>query len=239
MLIKDHYESILDAVADKYVETPATTFQIGRNDSLHKAIGYTRRYVRSYRYHYYRRTLSGAFQQMGFDPTGCQVVHLDIGCGPGVFSWVLHDQMASRNAHLPDSVVYYGYDHCANMIGLAHLFLKGLPADPYEFHGYSDLAPIRTALERQNFSNCDVVVTFGYTLVQVQGDPYALKDFATLISCLFPSRSCIVVAADAKLEAFGQQCTALKDALNESGVGLEDCWVPYRRSVMVARLNME
>ena len=68
-------------------------------------------------------------------------------------------------------------------------------------------------------------------------------DTATLIRGLFPSRSCIVVAADAhsgqRREVFGQQCTAVKDALNKYGVGLEDCWVPSSRSVMFARLNME
>ena len=88
------------------------------------------------------------------------------------------------------------------------------------------------------------MVTFGYALVQVQGDPAALEEFAVLIRCLFPSRLCIVVAADAhsgqRREVFGQQCTALEGALHNSDVVLEDsCVLPDWRSVMFARLNME
>ena len=181
--------------------------------------------------------------QLRCDPAGCQVVHLDIGCGPGVFCWVMHDHMASRKPHRPDSVVYYGYDHCANMIGLAHLFLDGLHAQ-YDFHDYSDLAQIWTALVEQDVSNRDVVVTFGYALVQVQEDPAALEEFSDLIHCLFPSRSCIVVAADAHYNgkvrnAFDRQCRELETALNEFGIGLEDRVSPVKGSIMFARLNME
>ena len=82
------------------------------------------------------------------------------------------------------------------MIQLAHLFLGRLSV-PYEFHGYSDLTEISKALADEDFSNCDVVVTFGYALVQVRGNPTALGDFATLIACVFPSHSCIMAAADA------------------------------------------
>lgn len=179
---------------------------------------------------------------MCFDPTGCQIVHLDIGCGPGVFSWVMHDHMASRNAHRPDSVVYYGYDHCENMIRLARLFLHRFPKR-YDFHGYVDFEETVTVLTTQDFADCDVVVTFGHALLQVQEDPAALEEFAGLISCLFPSSSCILVAADAhsrqKRETFRHQCRALEAVLNKFGVRLEDRESPVQGSIMFARLNME
>ena len=129
------------------------------------------------------------------------------------------------------------------MIELADLFLEGLHA-PYEFHGYSDHHKIETELGGQDFSNCDVVVTFGYALVQVREDPAALEEFADLIHCLFPSRSCIVVAADAHYSSevrnvFNIQCEELETALNEFGVGLEDRVPPVKGSIMCARLNME
>ena len=96
----------------------------------------------------------------------------------------------------------------------------------------------------QDFADCDVVVTFGYALVQVKRDPAALEEFAGLIRCLSPSRSRIVVAADAhrwsQRDAFGPTMRGTGGlVLNNSGVGLEDCCVlPDERSVMFARLKM-
>ena len=128
------------------------------------------------------------------------------------------------------------------MIELAQLFLDRFP-DRYEFHGFFDLAETLTTLAAHDFANSAVVVTFGYALVQVREDPDALGDFATLISCLFPSRSCIIVAADAHSRAgrtaFRAQCGELETALNSAGVTLENRLIPNRGSIMSARLTME
>ena len=78
----------------------------------------------------------------------------------------MHDHMASRVRRRRTSVVYYGYDHCAAMIKLARLFLKRF-STRYDFRGYSDLDKMATALMGQDFSGCDIVITFGYALVQV------------------------------------------------------------------------
>ena len=247
MSIRDNYKSAFNTIRQHYGEEPSTA-QIGPADSLRKTIGYTRQFVvehtqRHFRYRYYEDALCYACKELRFDPADRRVVHLDIGCGPGVFSWVMYDHQASRAARDPGQVDYYGYDHSAAMIMLAHLFLERFP-DQYEFHGFSDLGKIATALARQDFSRCDVVVTFGYALVQVRDNPAALDDFATLIAFLFPSHSCIMVAADAHNNlamrtAFDGQCDALKTALGTAGVALEDCVSPSQRSIMGARLTME
>ena len=148
-----------------------------------------------------------------------------------------------RKRETPARCFTTGTDHSAAMIQLAHLFLDRFPVR-YEFHGYSDLAEIVAALANREFSNCDVVVTFGYALVQVRKNPVALGEFATLISCVVPSHSCIVVAADAHndsatRQAFGGQCRALETALNKVGVALEERVSTTRGSVMFARLTME
>ena len=220
----------------------------GAHDSLQQTIEYTRQFVVEqttphFRYQYYHDALSLALTELGFDPDNRQVVHLDIGCGPGVFSWVVYDHMASQATRDPGHVDYYGYDHAAAMIQLAHLFLERFPIK-YEFHGYSDLAEIVTALADQDLSNCDVLITFGYALVQVRANPTALDDFATLIACVFPSHSCIMVAADAynyrpTRDAFDDQCRALETALIEVGVALGERVSTAQRSVMFARLKTE
>ena len=247
MSIRDNYVSTFNAIAQRCGEEPSTA-QIGPDDSLRKIIGYTRQYVVKhtephFRYKYYHGALSRAFTQLRFDPADLRVVHLDVGCGPGVFSWVMYDHIASQETRGPGQVDYYGYDHSSAMIELAHLFLERFP-DQYEFHGFSDLGEIATALADQNFSNCDVVVTFGYALVQVRDNAAALGDFATLIACLFPSHSCIMVAADAynnhaTRDTFVDQCRALETALDEVGVALEDRVLTGLHSIMVARLTME
>ncbi len=247
MSIRDRYRSTFNDIAKEHGEVDSEA-KIDRLDSLKKAIGYTRRFVvdeeqRHYRYDYYRDALSDAITRLDADLAGCQVVHLDIGCGPGLFSWVLHDHLRSRKDRRPESVVYYGYDHCANMIKLANLFWDSLPYRN-NFRGDFRLAATAATLKDQDFSDYDVVVTFGYALVQVQNDPTALNHFAMLIQYMFPSSSCIVIAADAhsglRREAFSSQCRALQAALNEYGVDLEDRrLLPDSRSVMFARLDKE
>ena len=97
----------------------------------------------------------------------------------------------------------------------------------------------------QDFSNRDVVVTFGYALVQVQEDPAALEEFSDLIHCLFPSRfvaswSRPTPTTMGRYETPSTGSAAkLETALNEFGIGLEDRVSPVKGSIMFARLNME
>lgn len=247
MPIRDHYIPAFNSIARHHGERP-TTAQIGPQDSLQETIGYTREYVvehrqAHFRYAYYQSALSLALRELRFDPADRRILHLDIGCGPGVFSWAMYDHMAAQDGRDSNDVDYYGYDHCAAMIELAHLFLERFP-DQYEFHGFSDLDEISTTLAEEDFHDRDVVVTFGYALLQVCGDPTALTDFSTLIARVFPSHSCIVVAADAHhdratRDAFDTQCNALSTALNRAGVIVEDGVLTPTRSVMFARLRME
>ena len=205
------------------------------DDSLEKCIAYTREYVvqkqgqhanskKHFRYDYYRNALCHAIHHLGFDPTDRRVVHLDIGCGPGVFSWVMYDYMAAQNTRNPDPVEYYGYDHCPKMIELAKRLLDRFPAE-YEFRGFSDYDQIATALSDRNFFNCNVVITFAHVLVQVAETP-VLPAFASLIRKVFPSHSCLVVAVDVRSSvrfgAFRTQADALEIALKERGVTFEE-----------------
>ena len=155
----------------------------------------------------------------------------------------MHDQIASQKTRNPCQVDYYGYDHSPAMIQLAQLFLKRFPIR-YKFHGFSDHAEIATALADRDFTKCDVVVTFGYALLQVRDNRAALIDFAKLIACVLPSRSCIMVAADARNDAatraaFADQCDALRDALMAVGVSLNERLIATVGSIMSARLKKD
>ena len=246
MTIVDTYVSAFEKIAARYGEQSGSA-HIGADDGLQEAIGYTRQYVVEhttphFRYKYYKSALARSFRELRYDPTGRHIVHLDLGCGPGVFSWVLHDFMESRQRSRPHRVEYCGYDHCAAMIRLAQLFAENFP-EHYEFRGYSNRSKMELALTEPSFAQCDVLVTFGYALVQVRDDPTALTDFAALVGHLFPARHAIVVAADAYYDwqtrdAFREQCTAWKAALKEVGIGLTLRRTPTR-SIMYGQLRRE
>ena len=247
MSIRDSYIPTFGSIKNKYGAGYSGP-KIRTDASLKRAIGYAREYVvkhsqQHFRYDYYQKALSSAFRRLRFDPAGRRIVHLDMGCGPGLFSWVMHDHIESEYAQNVNSVSYFGYDHAAAMIRLAHLFWDRLPVR-CDFDGYSSLDEIAAVLTDRDFSNHDVVVTFGYVLVQVQDSTSAMDDFAALTSCLFPTHSCLMVAADAHNDstvrsAFRDQCAALQAALSEVGVRVRKKALSSIGSVMSAGLDME
>ena len=112
MAIRDHYAPTLDAIAQRYGEAPPV-FHIAPDTPLPTLVGYTRRHVVDgdephFRYGYYHAALSSALRRLQFAPGDRRVVHLDIGCGPGVFSWVMYDYMTSQGTYDPNQVDYYG-----------------------------------------------------------------------------------------------------------------------------------
>ena len=247
MSIRDSYIPTFNAIARRHHEEPSTA-QIGPGDSLRKTIGYTRQHViehdqQHFRYEYYHGALSLALTRLGFDPAHRRVVHLDIGCGPGVFSWVMYDLRGVRRKH--------------ETLASGLLWIRSFPRHdptgaliPGAFR-----RPIRVPWLLRSRRYLDSVSRSGFLrlrcrgyvrlrAVQVRDNPAALGDFATLIAGVFPSHSCIMVAADAHNDravrkAFRDQCGALGTALNEVGVALEDRMPTARGSVMCARLKTE
>ena len=247
MPIRDHYIGTFERIGRRYGEEDSNC-EIGPNDSLRKVIGYTRSFVvehgeEHFRYDYYRRELSEALRRLGFHPQNRQVVHLDVGCGPGLFSWVVRDYMLSEHGIDSGRIDLIGYDHARNMIVLADLFRQRLPVE-YNFNGYSEIEEVCAALSSRDFSASDVVVTFGHVLIQMGDNAVAMGDFAETIRRLFPSHSCIALAVDAyrweeRRQAFRNACERLRIALSGVGVTLEHGTPDYRGSRMSGRLSME
>ena len=98
------------------------------------------------------------------------------------------------------------------------------------------LAPGRPKASALPRASCDVVVTLGYVLIQVQNDQTALRNFATLISSLFPTHSCVLIAVDAYSnrqwrDTFASQCASLRAALNDLDVDFADNTLTFTRSI--------
>lgn len=128
MQIRDHYIDAFNKIRRRHGEM-CSGYEIRADCSLREAIGYTRRYIVGkdqdhYRYDYYRDELDRSLRHMVFDDKIDKILHLDIGCGPGLFTWAMRDYLLSQHDRKDGSVDFIGYDHAESMIRLSNLFLE-------------------------------------------------------------------------------------------------------------------
>lgn len=231
----------------RYGEARANyNYIVEKNATLEESIVYTEGYVvgiggAHYRYDYYMDALEEAKEFDCIHP-GRKIVHVDLGCGPGLFAWVVHDYVMARHRKKNAKIEFYMYDHAKSMIKLARIFWKNFPVQ-HELNAYHDVDGIRKGLRSQDLSGCDVLVSFGHVLIQTRGDERALSEFACIIRELFPSGTCTMVAVDAhvnkwKRDEFRNSCRDLFRRLRALGVGVEEK-MGSQRSCMYARLTGE
>lgn len=205
MSVRDRYIGVFEDIYERYGEEHAS-YIIEKAATLEDSIGYTREYVieSNYmikggkdhlRYDYYRRVLEEAARKFDFVHPEGKIVHVDLGCGPGLFAWVVHDYVMDRGEN-KDNLSFYLYDHSENMIGLAKKFWERLLTDQ-DVEFLHDAKTMRNRLRSENLEDCDVLVTFGYVLIQTLDNDQAMSEFSCIIRGLFPSRSCTMVAVDA------------------------------------------
>ncbi len=149
-----------------------------------------------YRYERYRPIMN---KRSATD--NCQV-HIDVGCGAGVFSWVFLDWATSKQIGF-NRVELYGLDHSNAMIDLAFLLRNELAReieDYPELNYVSDTEILLQNLETHNSEGTDYTITFGHVLVQAH-DPEDIKIFSSIINRaveLTGSKSkCVLAAVDA------------------------------------------
>jgi len=249
MQIRENYIQSFNQIRRKFGELPCSHL-IPENVSLRAAIGYTRRFIvepakivngKEYRrYDYYNEKIGKALTMFGIDQAK-KTIHLDLGCGPGLFSWVIQDYMHKHYRKKPGDLEFIGYDHAQEMIHLANLFQEYLPVN-YKFDGYFKVDEIRNMLNSRNFSDCSCIVTLGYVLIQIKDNREALQDFVQIIQDLFPAKSCILLAVDAYnseswRQDFRDTCKALWGALTSAGINVNSKPIGYKGSTMYARLS--
>ena len=255
LLIRNHYREAFKEIVRQHGEGEEDApYKINADCYLPRAIGYTQKYVIGDKYRRYERcarVLVQALAQLDFRSADKPIVHLDLGCGPGVFSWVVRDYLVEQCDKEDNEIMLLGYDHAPNMIKLAGLFCEHLPKElDYNLVGFSgdsdiDIDKLQKVLRPIDFiSNRDVIVTFGYVLVQTEGNDKAMKNFAKIIeSLLSPSGSCILLAVDAHKTRwvdspwiFHEACNQLKAALDKCGLHLTE--QQFGTSLMYARLSI-
>lgn len=230
MQIREHYLQSFNRIRRRFgMKAPADRVIPG-NVSLQEAIGFTSRFItesceKHFRYDLYRARLDEALTRLGFNPANKNITHLDLGCGPGLFSWVVQDCLHSRYNKNPGDIDFIGYDHAKNMIYLTNLLYGYLPAG-YNFQGYFEIDKLRNLLEFRDFSHSNCIITIGHVLIQARDNTEALQDYVQVIRHLFPSGSCILVAIDPYVnediqQDFPEACHALLDALAGAGIKAE------------------
>ena len=250
MLVKYRYIGAFHKIRRRYkirrrCGDARANYVVKKNATLEESIVYTEGYVVGigmphYRYDYYRDALEKAAKEFDCIHPGRKIVHVDLGCGPGLFSWVVHDYVMARYRKKNAKVRFYMYDHAESMIKLTKIFWKNLSVQR-ELNAYHDVDGIRKGLRSEDLSDCDVLVSFGYVLIQTHGEERALSEFACIIRELFPSGSCTMVAVDAHVnkwrrDEFRNSCRHLFRRLRALGVGVEEK-MGSQRSCMYARLT--
>lgn len=218
--ISAKYSVIVRKLAEEHGET-GTGFHIGENATLARCIGYTMQYIVGgshvhYRYSRYERALSSAIQMHPIREG--TLVHVDIACGPGLFSWVVVDYL--RSNPLID-ISTYGYDRAPNMARLARLIWDGLNEDEIFFCHYK-IERLLDLIRKSRDMNPSILITFGHILVQTCGDYEALKYFSRIIAYLARIGECRILAVDAttgdRPERFRVACDRLRTAIEKKGL---------------------
>ena len=232
MSIRDQYIPAFEAIKGKYVGV-YPGYKIGPNASLEEVIGYTEQHVIEhttphFRYDYYKDVLGEAMRNLHFDTTNRSIFCVDMGCGPGLFSWVVQDYMSSSSVK-NENIRMIGYDHAENMILLSEKFHQSFVkrrATKYDWCGYSKIDHLKRDLESWDLSGHDIIVTLGHVLIQIKDDERAIREFSEVIRSLYRVKSCIVIAADAFADA--QRRRAFRDGWNGFQKALCDAGMNYK-----------
>ena len=207
------------------------------------------------RYNEYRGVLRNAFSVSEYQPApSVPVLHLDIGCGPGLFMWAVLDQFREgQNDPYPIPVTPVGYDSSSSMLALAHQCYMKLsqavntrkdesawsgPQDPSQYfprpHLLSGRDDLRRWLEaeRSSVPERDIMVTFGHVLAQNFQNSDAIYEFTWILQSLaeLPFRRFLVLTGDATAPKYGPGYRAAWSSLSgrlKTEFQIEHSELPY------------
>ena len=240
--IRDKYlETIRSISADHPTADIESAYLIPADATFAQCLGYTQKYIVGeindephYRYDIYR----SALQEIPFNLENAErLVHVDVGCGPGLFTWVLRDYF---RAHSGIALELHGYDHSREMEALATSIWSRLGEDAaYACHYQLDELLSTATLVRPD--TCSVLVTFGHVLIQTMDDESAVNDFTTIIETFAALGDCQILAVDARMlwqrEAFRKACKNLAVVIKQRGMTLTGWDISSFGSRMLARIG--
>ena len=223
--IRDKYRKIIQDLATEHKATDSSHI-ISQNATRIQCIGYADHHVVAaqyerphYRYDRYRRALASEIHP--HPVRGGTVIHVDIGCGPRLFSWVVRDFFRRR----PNiDVKFHGYDHALNMARFAIYLWERFEEDA-DYLCFHNLSELLNSLEEGCAANSYVIVTFGHVLVQTVDSAPALAVFARIIAKCARLANCLMIAVDAQTgdrpKDFRRSLGSLKTFLENRGLTIE------------------
>ena len=151
--------------------------------------------------------------------------HVDIGCGPGLFSWAFLD-WATNNGIGYNDIDLYGLDHSPAMVELARMIRDKLVrriADYPNLSYFSNVESVLREVEENHRQGTRYTITLGHVLVQAHA-PDNIRDFTQVITRTVrlrnPLNACRLIAVDAvgRAPQFAAGWQALLDSLEQSSV---------------------
>ena len=144
--------------------------------------------------HYFRKHLGG--HGGGRRP---QIVHVDLGTGPGLFNWVVYDYVQTAWSHpTRPQLAQFGYDHSSAMVELAERIWTDFGLS-HQVQYFASLDRLTRAVDAIT-GDAYLLITFGHVLIQSYNpiDRSAIKSFAKLCNRLANDRDAAdVLAVDA------------------------------------------
>lgn len=226
MTIREKYIDVVEKLAKKESiggRSTRSDYRIsadaGRGECLQYALEYVVRHTtRHYRYDRYRHALRRGLQ-MHASRTGHggPLRHVDLGCGPGLFTWVVRDEFRDERPE----VEFYGYDHSGEMIRLAGEIWDQLD-ESVSVSWHDDKDELLSAALAGASAGGTALVTFGHVLAQTHDQREAMRRFAQIISD-WPAANCLIIAVDAHRVSkdFRKGCEGLRKALLARGVSVD------------------
>lgn len=206
------------------------SFEVPENAGLPDVLHYADWYIagrgdreQHHRYSRYLGTLRG------YRASEKRKVHVDVGCGTGLFSWALLDWATEKEISY-NHIKLYGLDRCQAMLDLAEMvkvkLSKRINAYP-DLNYHRNLNDLLQNLSESHEEGTDYIVTFGYVLVQVwEHSRDSIQDFARIIAHIakLPGARCSVFEVDAYSGDRPAKLAAAKASLRESVVSMGIKW---------------
>ena len=211
--IRGKYVAVINAIAEEH-DSNDCHYVVPKNATLAQCIHYAQEYYvkgdeKHHRYDRCRRLLKTALNSLSPNTSSEQtLLHLDIGAGPGLYSWVLRDY--ARRNYPTINLKLYGYDRAPRMAKLANMIWKRLDEN-VAYSCFHDKNELYAAAMSGSSRSVYVVLTLGYVLIQTDGDG-SLKELASLCEKFSVNSNACLIAIDAYS---GSRPTLFEDAWNK------------------------
>ena len=196
--IRDKYVAVINAIAKEHGSNYCH-YVVPKDATLAQCVRYAERYYiqRHDPYHRYDRCwrlLETALSHTLPNTSSRQtLLHIDIGAGPGLYSWVLRDYV--RRNYPTVNLKLYGYDCAPKMAKLANMIWKRLNEN-VAYSCYHDKNELYAAAMSGSSRSVYVVLTLGYVLIQTDEDG-SLKELASLCKKFSVNSNACLIAIDA------------------------------------------